>query len=102
MLLVEDGNGGGEKKGELRISWGAENNNEHWGNHWGREEVQYRKRIIVLKGAFHQYVSKLTTQEPALLSCFSRLECREMGWRSDSWNTGHGTRNQTAIYLTLL
>lgn len=33
-LLVEDG-GGGKEKQELRISWGAENNDEHWGDHWG-------------------------------------------------------------------
>lgn len=37
MLLVEDG-GGEKEKQELRISWEAENKDEHW-DHWGREEV---------------------------------------------------------------
>lgn len=41
MLLVEDGDGGGGKeKQELRISWGAENNDKHWGNHWGRGVIK--------------------------------------------------------------
>lgn len=40
MLLVEDEDGGGgEEKWELKISWGAENSDEHWGDHWGREGV---------------------------------------------------------------
>lgn len=41
MLLIEDGGGGGggKEKGELRISWGAENNDKYWGDHWGSEEV---------------------------------------------------------------
>lgn len=43
------------------------------------EEVQYRKTIILLKGAFHQYACKLTTQEPAYYLVFPYWDAERCG-----------------------
>lgn len=33
ILLLE-----AEEEWELKVSWGAENHNKHWGGNWDREE----------------------------------------------------------------